>query len=522
MPAVEADAGVRRAEIVMVLSHATDLAIGQPVEYALKACVLGTRLGAALGLDSRTVREIYYQALLRYIGCNAETDALSALVGDEIAFRSTIATLDMGDPADLGPALVKAIVRAQAGQAFATMLWGVARGIATSRRLTVNGFRAHCEAAQHLARRLGFDEPVVHNLSQFQERWDGKGLPSGLKGESISQAVRVVALAHDAVVLEETYGRDATLAAAKKRRGKLYDPRVADVFIKNADSLLGGLATSSTWDAVVALEPEGAVRLDEAELDEACSVLADFVDLKSPFTSGHSRKVASIAAQAGRLRGMPAADTTVLRRAGLLHDIGQAGISSGILAKPGPLSESEWEKVRLHPYHAERILGRPAVFARVAQVVSRHHERLDGSGYHRGAQGDELSSMVRILTAAEVYTAMSESRPHRAALTADEAAAHVRREVREGRLDGDAVAAVLDAAGHRVPLVRKDRIAGLTSREIEVLRLVTRGQTMKEIGAALGISPKTVDNHLQSLYAKIGVKTRAGATLFAVENGLIE
>lgn len=523
MPAAASEgAPVRRAEIVMAFSHATDLAIGQPVEYALKSCALGMRIGALLGYDAQRMREIYHHALLRYVGCNAETDAMAALFGDEIAFRRGVAALDMGDPADLGPALLRAIVRAQAGRPLGTMLWGVLRGLAESRQLTVTGFQAHCETAQRLAVRLGFDPPIVTNLGQFQERWDGKGLPGGLKGEAIAPAVRVVALAHDVVVLDAAHGRVATIAAVKKRRGGLYDPRVADAFVANVDTLTKELDTQASWDAVLALEPEPRARLDEAQLDEACLAMADFVDLKSPHTSGHSRAVATLAASAGRLRGLTPADVTTLRRAALVHDVGQVAISSGVFAKPGPLTDAEREKVRLHPYHSERILARPAALARLAQIASHHHERLDGSGYHRGARAEQVGPLAKILAAAEVYQASIETRPHRPAMRPAQAAAMLRAEVRDGHLDGDAVSAILEAAGHRVPQVRRDRVAGLTAREVEVLRLVARGQTTKEIGHVLGISPKTAGNHIQNLYAKIEVKTRAGATLFAIENDLIE
>jgi HD-GYP domain-containing protein (c-di-GMP phosphodiesterase class II) len=506
----------------MALSRATDLAIGQPVEYALKSCALGMRLGAALGLDRQTTREIYYQALLRYIGCNAETDAMAALFGGEIAFRRTISTLDMGNPAELVPALLRAIVQAQSGQPLSALLWRVLSGMARSRALTIDGFEAHCEAAQRLARRLGFEDTIVSNLGQFQERWDGKGLPGGRAGAAIAPAVRVVALVHDVIVIDETHGRAAALAAVKKRRGKLYEPSVADAFVKNEGELMANLAARSSWDMVLALEPEPQARLTETELDEACLAMADFIDIKSPFTAGHSRAVAALAVQAGRLHGLTAADVTTLRRAALVHDIGQAAISSGLFAKSAALSDGEREQVRLHPYHAERILARPSALARLADVVSRHHERLDGSGYHRGARGDDLGVLARLLAAAETYQAMTEPRPHRAAMSAEQAATNLRREVREGHLDGDAVNAILEAAGHRVPAVRRERVAGLTAREIEVLRLVARGQTMREIGHSLGISPKTADNHIQNLYGKIDVKTRVGATLFVIENGLNE
>jgi HD-GYP domain-containing protein (c-di-GMP phosphodiesterase class II) len=518
----EQDAGVRRAEIVAALSLATDLAIGQPVEYALKSCVLGMRLGAALKLDRQTLRGIYNHALLRYIGCNAETDAMAALFGDEIDLRRTLAPLDVGNPGELAPVLLRAIVRAQSGQPLGAMIVGVVKGLAASKSLTVAGFQAHCETAERFARRFGFDDTIIGHLGQFPERWDGKGMPNGLRGEAIAPPVRVVTLVQDVIVLCEAHGLDAAIATVKKRRGKAYDPNMASAFIAGASELMADLDAQASWDAVLALEPAPHVRLTEAQFDEACLAIADFADIKSPFTFGHSRAVAALAVAAGRCCGLPESDLTTLRRAALLHDIGQVAVSSGILAKPGPLTDIEREKVRLHPYHAERILARPAALARLANVTARHHERLDGSGYHRGARGDGLSPLAKILAAAEVYQGMTEARPHRPAWAAAEAAVTLRREVREGKLDGEAVAAILEAAGHHVPPVRRELVAGLTAREVDVLRLVARGQTMKEIGRLLGISPKTADNHIQNLYAKIGVRTRAGATLFAIEHGLHE
>jgi HD-GYP domain-containing protein (c-di-GMP phosphodiesterase class II) len=516
------DAGVRRAEVVAALSHATDLAIGQPEEYALKSCVLGMRLGSALGLDSATLGEVYNHALLRYIGCNAETDAMAALFGDEIELRRALAALDMGNPAEFGPVILRAVVQAQSGQPLGAMIWGVLKGLAVSKSASVAGFKAHCETAERFARRLGFDDAVVRNLGQFQERWDGKGLPNGVKGEAIAPAVRVVTLAQDAIVLHQARGLEATVETVKRRRGKLYDPSMADLFVRQAEALLRDLETSASWEAVLALEPAPQSRLSEQALDEACLAMADFADIKSPFTFGHSRAVATLATAAGRSFGLPEPDLKTLWRAALIHDIGQVAVSSGIFAKPGKLSDAEREKVRLHSYHAERILAQPATLAQLAHVAAHHHERLDGSGYHRGARGDGLSPLCKILAVAEVYQAMIEARPHRAAYSADHAATALRDESRAGRLDAEAVRAILEAAGHRVPSVRRELVAGLTAREVEVLRLVARALTLKEIARSLGISPKTADNHIQNLYAKIGVRTRAGATLFAVEHGLTQ
>jgi HD-GYP domain-containing protein (c-di-GMP phosphodiesterase class II)/DNA-binding CsgD family transcriptional regulator len=296
---------------------------------------------------------------------------------------------------------------------------------------------------------------------------------------------------------------------------------MADRFCAVAPSLLDGLDDEPSWDTVLGLEPGRRAVLDEAALDTAFEAIADFADIKSPYTVGHSRGVAALASQAARRCGLPDADARLLARAGMLHDVGRVGISTGIWDKAGALSGREWEKVRLHPYYTERVFARPSSLAGLASLASLHHERLDGSGYHRALTATALSPAARILAAADVYQAMTEPRPHRPAREPEAAADELRREVRAGRLDGEAVGAVLAAAGHRVPRVRRDFVAGLSEREIEVLRLLARGHSMKQISGALFISEKTVDNHIQHIYAKIGVSTRAAATLFAIEQDLV-
>jgi HD-GYP domain-containing protein (c-di-GMP phosphodiesterase class II) len=205
----------------------------------------------------------------------------------------------------------------------------------------------------------------------------------------------------------------------------------------------------------------------------------------------------------------------------MLHDVGRTAISGGIWAKPGPLTEREWERVRMHSYYTERVLARPATLARLGTIAALHHERLDGSGYHRGSRADLLSPAARILAAADVYHAMTETRPHRPALSPENAAEELQREVRAGRLDSEAARAVLAAAGHRVHKVRHESVAGLSEREVEVLRLIARGHSMKEVAQLLIISQKTVDHHIQHIYTKIGVSTRAAATLFAMQHDLL-
>jgi HD-GYP domain-containing protein (c-di-GMP phosphodiesterase class II) len=208
-----------------------------------------------------------------------------------------------------------------------------------------------------------------------------------------------------------------------------------------------------------------------------------------------------------------------IRRAGLLHDLGRVAVHPRIWQKPGPLTADEWEQVRLHPYHTERVLSRSPFLCGLAPAASAHHERLDGSGYHRGAVGAELALPARLLAAADAYHAMTQPRPHRPALAPEQAGAELGADASAGRLDAEAVSAVLEAAGQQVP--RLERPAGLTEREAQVVGMLARGLQTKQVAHALGISAKTADHHVQSAYRKIGVSTRAGATLFAMEHGLI-
>jgi len=223
---------------------------------------------------------------------------------------------------------------------------------------------------------------------------------------------------------------------------------------------------------------------------------------------------------AARVAGLPTGDVATLRRAGLVHDLGRLGVSNAIWDKPGPLRPDEFERVRLHPYLTDRMLARVSALGPSREIAARHHERLDGSGYPRGLTAISLTPSDRLLAVADVYHAMTEPRPHRQALSADQAVQELRAEVRAGRLDGDAVTSVLRAAGQRAP-ARRAWPAGLTSREVEVLGLLARGQSTKQIAQRLSVTPKTASNHVEYIYTKIGVSSRAAATLYATQHGLM-
>jgi HD-GYP domain-containing protein (c-di-GMP phosphodiesterase class II) len=382
-------------------------------------------------------------------------------------------------------------------------------------------FAGHCEVAQRLAGRLGLAESLIVCLGQLYERWDGKGQPRGLKGEEVAPAVMLVTLAQDAVVWNRIGGPDAAVATVRKRSGGAYHPRIAERLCEEAPTILAGLDQEPTWESVLALEPGSRNRLTDEEFDRCCEAVADFADIKSPYTLGHSPGVAALAAGAGRRCGLVEADVTALRQAGLLHDIGRVGVSAAVWCKEGALSEREWEQVRLHAYYTDRVLARPEPLRRLGTLASQHHERMDGSGYHRAISGQVLSPAARILAVADAYHAMTEARPHRLALSPEQAVEELRREVRDGRLDGDAVHAVLAEAGHRVPRARRGRPAGLSGREVEVLRLLARGHSNRDMAEQLHLSRDTVKHHIQHIYHKIGLATRAGATLFTMENGLL-
>jgi len=261
--------------------------------------------------------------------------------------------------------------------------------------------------------------------------------------------------------------------------------------------------------------------LTETQFDTACQALADFADIKSPYMLGHSPGVAALASAAARIGGLGEAEALALWRAGLLHDLGRVGVSAGVWTKPGRLTEREWEQVRLHPYYTERILARSPAFATIGALATLHREQLDGSGYHRRLPASLLSPAARLLAAADVYRALLEPRPHRPARPPAAAAAELARAVQAGGLDPDAVRCVLAAAGQQVKQARPAHPAQLTERELDVLRLIARGHSIKQMAQQLTISPKTVDTHIQHIYEKIGVSTRAGATLFAVEHNLL-
>jgi HD-GYP domain-containing protein (c-di-GMP phosphodiesterase class II) len=503
-------------ELLAALSLATDLGLGAPAESALRTALLATLLGQVHGLDTDALACTYYGAVLRHVGCTAVAHEESLLAGDDIQLKRALMPADPSRPADVLARVVRGVGRGSPGR-FRNVVRLLTSGQDATRRV----FLGRCEVAARLAARLGMADGVTRVLWEASERWDGKGLPHGLAAEALSLPSRILMVAEVAALFFRLGGFDAAVAEICRRAGEHFDPSVCTTFGKHSAALLAPLAGDSAWTDALAIAPVSNLVPNAIAIDELTAVLADFSDLKSTYTLGHSPAVAALAEAAGRSMGLEGTELTLLRRAALVHDLGRASVPNSVWDKAGPLNDGDWERVRMHTYYTERILARGPGLCRIGELAASDHERLDGTGYHRRVPGAVLPSGTRVLAAADVYQALLERRPHRPALSADRAADTLFSEVRAGRLDGRAVDAVVAAAGHAAPLRRSTWPAGLSNREVEVLQLVARGLPNKAIADKLGISARTVQHHTIHIYAKIGVETRAAAALFATEHDLL-
>ena len=510
------DLPVRLAEIVAALSLGVDLGFGQPMEHVLRQCLIALRVAERMDLDDEQRAAVYYVALLVNVGCHTDAHEQAKWFGDDIAMKSHKYENPPGSVRGAAGALRmlgsghSPLHRFRIGLEFA---------VAGHRDLD-GMIESHAALARTLADELGLSPDVLEALGSSYEMWGGGGWPGKLQGAAIPLAARIALLSEYVEVAHRLGGIPAARELAEGRAGDQFDPAIAALLCAHAEEILGGLAEIATWDAVIGSEPALERVLAGDALDTALLAVANFVDLKSPYTLGHSAAVAELAGSAARELGLPEDDALTVRRAAIVHDLGRLGISNSIWDKPGPLGPGEWERVRMHPYLTERMLGQSEALAPLARMAVQHRERLDGSGYPRRLSGAAIEPGARLLGAADAYQAMCEPRPHRPAREPGDAARELRAEVTAGHLDADSVDAVLAAAGHRVPR-RREGPAGLTQREIEVLRLLARGLSNKEIAQRLVISPKTVGNHVEHIYVKIDATNRAGASLFAVRHGLL-
>jgi HD-GYP domain-containing protein (c-di-GMP phosphodiesterase class II)/DNA-binding CsgD family transcriptional regulator len=481
--------------------------------------MLGVRIGRELRLSEQQLEELFYVTLLRHIGCTAFSHEEGIVVGDDNALRGNFTGIDSRRPAEVAATAIRTFGAGTGSLGRVRTFTAVV--LAADRLSMTRVVAAHCDASARLAQQLGLSDGVIDSLNHIFERWDGKGLPLGLKGDAIALSARVTHFSHTVVL--ETWRRGPTGARemVRRRAGSEFDPALAQIFLTHSPELMESVTADSVWDGVLATEPASGPWLPASRLDAVAQAFALFSDLKSPYTLGHCQGVARLAEASGRALGLAEVQVQSVRRAALLHHLGRVAIANGIWDKPGRLNEAEWERVRLYPYHTERTVSRLQAWRPLATLAASVQERLDGSGYHRGVPAALLSTEARVLAAADAYQAMSEERPHRPALLPEVAARELRNEVEAGRLDREAVNAVLECAGLRRLTARGGWPAGLTDREVDVLRQVAQAKPNKAIAQALVISEETVRNHVRHIYEKIGVSSRAGAALFAMEHDLI-
>ena len=510
---------VRLVDLLAALSRLADLGFGLQAGESLRSSALAAALGRSLELPAEDVRAGLYTALLLHVGCVGYAHETAALFGDEFSTQVAAERTNRADPRDVATTMVPALLRGRPP---------LDRARVALTMLTEQGKRfgkaydtAACEVGRDAARRLGLSGAVQRSIYHSFEWWHGGGVPAGLTGEDIPPGARLAGVTATAVLFDTIGGVELAVDAVRKRSGGILDPRMVERFAARAPALLGEVDAADPQAFVVEWEPQPAMMVPESQLGDVAAVFGDVADLKTPYTHGHSRGVAELARVAGGRLGLAAADVADLELAALLHDVGRVAISNTVWEKPQALDTHEWEQVRLHAYHSERILVASERLAPLAPLVGMHHERSDGSGYHRGSTRAGLPLPARVLAAADAYQAMGQERPHRPALAPEQAEQQLRDDTAEGRLDADAVGAVLAAAGHDA-VVRRERPAGLTDREAEVLALLAEGLTNKQTAARLEISPRTAEYHVENVYAKIGVSSRAAAAMFAMEHHLLE
>lgn len=526
-PASSLPDSVRVVDLLGALSLAADLAVGLPAEHGMRACYMGLQIGAELGLGPEEQADLYYATLLMDAGCSAFTSQLAMyILGEEIsARRELFFHTDTGNPL----AVMGWLSRYMAvGQPLHIRAARMADFALHGKDLMREGFRNTCDAAHRLAGRLGMSSSVQNALRSVFEQWDGGGMPAGLQGEAIPIVSRIVYATSFLEVFHAIGGPAAALQLARDRRGQAFDPTVVDAFERASaqPSFWETLDQESVWETVLVLEPmSGRRSIPSARIIEVASPLADFGELKAPHTFGHGRRVAELSGRLATHLGFSAAEVTTIHTAGLLHDFGFVTVSSFALAKPeGSQSQAERETFRLHPHYAERILSRVGPFKPVAELVVAHHEAMDGTGFPRALTGSRIPVGARVIAVADRFDELTHEGPGQTSLE-PEAALHQLQGEAGKSLWAQAVGALceeLPGVRSQPRAHRREWPGGLTDREVEVLRLLSRGLNRRQMAEALVVSESTVRAHLEHIYTKADVSTRTAATLFAVEHELLD
>lgn len=441
------------ADVLGAFSHALDITEGQAPGHALRCAFVAHEIGQVLGLGDEALSDVFYAALLKDLGCSSNAARICALyLTDDRTFKHDHKRIGDGLP----QALRFVLDHTGLGRGLAARFGAVIEVVRNGGEIARELIEVRCERGAEIARAMGFPATVAAGIRDLDEHWDGGGRPSGLAGSAIAREARVALVAQVVDVFHQTGGPAAARAEVRARRGTWFDPRIVDAFETIA-------AAPAFWEALAAPDPEPRVlglapalrvrRLDGAGLDAVAGAFAQVIDAKSPFTAGHSERVAFWADLVAEELGFPALRRAWLKRAALLHDIGKLGVSNTILDKPGKLDDAEWRIMRNHPRESERILARIGAFDGLARVAGAHHERLDGRGYPYGLGGDAIGLDTRVLSVADVFDALTADRPYRAGMPVETALGILRADV-GAAFDGDCVAALERALARHTSAMR--------------------------------------------------------------------
>jgi HD-GYP domain-containing protein (c-di-GMP phosphodiesterase class II)/DNA-binding CsgD family transcriptional regulator len=514
-------ARIRLAELLEAFSFASDLGRGQPMGHVLRTCRIAMALADTLKLPERDLPDIYFTSLLVHAGCTAGASEFAAfLAGDELKAQKDLCLCDPANFLDVLSCLRRNVAPGKPlPKRLARMLQVMAQGDSTFNDI----FAGSSEVGARIAARMGMSEQTCSSLYNICETWNGKG-PHRLKGGAIPLPSRLVNAAMVIEVFHSEHGVEAVKAAALSRKDRLFDPDIVAAIVKLCDDepFWRKLNEEESWDTVLALEPLPHRYVDDASLDALLLSFADLADLKTSNLVARSRRTSTLAAAvAARLR-LGEQEQVVVRRAALVQDVGLVTVPSLLLSPGRRLTAAETERVRLHPYYTERVLSRSSTLEPIGRIAAIHHERLDGSGYHKGLQGSQIPMTARILMTVDAYLELVDD--GNSTTSSDQAIQKLANESRK-TLDADCLRALADEVGGSAHLPRPQPKrflpSGLTERELEVLGLISRGYSVKECAEQLVLSNHTVRHHLENIYGKTGVTSRAGAVLYAVDNNLI-
>ena len=420
---------VHRAEVLAAFSYALDLTEGQPQGHSVRSCWIGMQVGRSLGLRSSELDDLYYTVMLKDLGCSSNAARICELYdADDRAFKSGYKTVGTS----LAATLHFVFSRTARGKPFRDRAVAIGNILVNGRDIAQELILSRCTRGADIARSLRFPEAVSQGIYHLDEHWDGSGRPDRLRGDRIPLYSQIALLAQIAEVFHAHAGPVASLDELKRRSGVWLDPALVGAFEDSARR--GGIwetLTSPLLEAkVLALAPaHGDILADDDYLDAIAAAFGEVIDAKSPFTSGHSRRVADFASSIGAAMGLAPRRLGLLRRAAFLHDVGKLGVSSSVLEKPAGLNDSEWVEMRGHAEMTRAILGQIGALNELADLAAAHHERLDGTGYPRRLTGDDIPLETRIITACDFYDALTADRPYRAAMARPDALAIMRQNV---------------------------------------------------------------------------------------------